>query len=292
MSNTFKSIGLIGKFADTTVANTIEALSQYLVKRKVRCIIHDDTAKLIGDQGLETGTKEDICKTCDLVIVIGGDGTMLDAARTFVDYEIPLLGINLGRLGFLVDISPDDMTKKLDNILEGDYLKEERFLLHANFICEDGVNTESYAFNEVAIHKWNVARMIELDTFINGQYVNTQRSDGMIVSTPTGSTAYALSGGGPLVHPTLDAIVMVPICPHTMSFRPIVVDGNSTIEITIADINQVDAQVTCDGRVNFNVVSGDRVVIRKKQKPICLIHPSDYDYFEILRAKLHWGHKL
>ncbi len=292
MSTKFSKIGLIGKFGDPGVEDTLDTLSDYLQKKGLTVILDEQTAEMLKDNSLPTSPRDEIGKQCDLAIVIGGDGTFLNAARTLVDYEVPLLGINLGRLGFLVDISPDNMIDTLDAVLQGNYQEEQRALLNCDIICEGGMKTTEIAFNDVVIHKWNVARMIEVEVYIDGQYVNTQRSDGLIVSTPTGSTAYALSGGGPILHPSLDSMVIVPICPHTMSYRPLVVGGNSKIEVVISHNNQDDAQVTCDGQLNQNLVNGDKMIITCKDKRIRLIHPKSYDYYEILRAKLRWAEKL
>ena len=292
MSTKFSKIGLIGKFGDPGVEDTLDTLSDYLQKKGLTVILDEQTAEMLKDNSLPTGSRDEIGKQCDLAMVIGGDGTFLNAARTLVEYEVPLLGINLGRLGFLVDISPNNMIDTLDAVLQGDYQEEQRALLNCDIICEGGMKTTEIAFNDVVVHKWNVARMIEVEVYIDGQYVNTQRSDGLIVSTPTGSTAYALSGGGPILHPSLDSMVIVPICPHTMSYRPLVVGGNSKIEIVISHNNQDDAQVTCDGQVNQNLVNGDKIIITCKDKYIRLIHPKTYDYYEILRAKLKWAEKL
>lgn len=291
MADIFPTIGIIGKFSDPSVGATIQMLGRYLTERRHRVLLETETAAIIAITEFETATREDIGVACDLVIMVGGDGTMLNAARSLAKYQVPLVGINLGRLGFLTDISPDNCLHKLEAILQGKFKEERRSMLQGTFECEGGLTTEGVALNEVVVHKLNVARMIELDTYIDGQYVNTVCSDGLIVSTPTGSTAYALSGGGPLVHPALTAILLVPICPHTMSHRPIVVDGNSEVQVVVTKHNREDAQVTCDGQVNFNLLPGDRAIIRKLETDLRLIHPESYDYYAILRAKLHWGRK-
>jgi NAD+ kinase len=288
---TFQHIGLFGKITDPRVAEPIRELVNFLQSKNLQVTLDAETTEALSLDG-DKADIDTIGTQCDLAIVVGGDGTMLSATRRLADFDVALLGINQGRLGFLADISPNHVEEKLDAILAGKFIEEERFLLHAGFICEAGETTESLAFNEVVVHKWNVARMIELDTYINDGYVNTTRSDGLIVSTPTGSTAYALSGGGPLLHPSLNSVVLVPICPHTMSHRPLVVNADSRIEIVINEINTDDAQVTCDGQVNFNLMPGDRVVISRHPQPVRLIHPEGYSYYEILRAKLHWSRKL
>lgn len=287
-----KTIGLIGKFADSSTRDTLQTVHDMLTAQGRKVLLDSHTAEVIPDLAIDSVDRDTLGKQCDLIIVVGGDGTFLNAARSLVEHDVPLLGINLGRLGFLADISRDEIHTTLQKMLDGDFVEERRFMLHASIQCEDIENSESFAFNDVVVHKWNVARMIELDIYINGQYMNTLRSDGLIISTPTGSTAYALSGGGPIVHPSLDAIILVPICPHTMSQRPIVVDGSSEIEVVISNMNQAEAQVTCDGQQNINIKCGDSVMVKKFAKPLRMHHPSTYDYYEILRAKLHWGHKL
>lgn len=285
----FKRAGLIGKYGDPGVGGTLAKLSSYLKQRHIEVLLDDGTAQLLPGHGLETGSRDEIGRRCDLVIVVGGDGTLLNAARSLVGFGIPLLGVNLGRLGFLVDISSDEMAQHLDHILAGNYLEEKRLLLHASVERGGETVSASDAFNDVVLHKWDVARMIEFDVHINGQFVNTYRSDGMIVSTPTGSTAYALSSNGPILHPTLDALALVPICPHTMSNRPIVVEGGSRIEIKVDEASAKNARITCDGQISLDLTPGARVVIRKKEQCIRLIHPANYDYYQMLRAKLHWG---
>lgn len=291
MPSEFKIIGLIGKYGDPGIAQTLTSMAVYLKNRGLAVWLDQETAHTVPDLGLNTATREELGQRCDLVAVIGGDGTLLNAARSLADAGIPVVSINLGRLGFLADISPDTMLNVMDEILAGKYCSEERFLLHGKLMRGGQAFQESDAFNEVVVHKWNMARMIELEIYINGQFVDRQRSDGIIVSTPTGSTAYALSGGGPILTPTLNAITLVPICPHTLSNRPIVVDGDSRIEIVASDCKKEHAQMTCDGQTNFTVLDGDRIVIKKKANPIRLIHPANHDYFQILRTKLRWGSK-
>ncbi len=290
--NSFSTIGLIGKYSDSCVEDTLNRLADYLGNRAVKVLLDEATAEVVPGLGLKIVSREELGNHCDLVIVVGGDGTLLNAVRSLADYDIPLLGINLGHLGFLADISPDCMVSCLDEVLSGNYQEEKRCLLHAAIMHDGEVITESCAFNDVVIHKWDIARMIEMETSINGVYVNTIRADGLIVSTPTGSTAYALSGGGPILYPSLEALVLVPICPHTMSNRPIVVHSSSMIEVVVAEHSQPYAQVTCDGQVNLGLTAGDQVVIKTAPQPVRLIHPAGHDHFELLRAKLHWGRRL
>ena len=214
---------------------------------------------------------------------------MLRAARLLADCNVPLLGINRGRLGFLADIPAHSVDSELQQILDGEFVEDERFLLHCRLERNGELLLESDALNDVIVQKWHIARLIEMETYVNGKLLHSQRADGMIVSSPTGSTAYAMSGGGPILHPTLNAIVLVPICPHTLSNRPIVIDGDSVVEIVVGTPGIDRALLTCDGETRSELQTRDRVIVRKKDKRIRLIHPPDHDHFSILRAKLHWG---
>lgn len=289
MSKPFKTIGIIGKYGDPGANDTVMRLSAILIDYGCDVLLDSETAKRIPNHNLPTIEQAAFGAQCDLAITIGGDGTLLNTARNMVDSEVPILGINLGRLGFLVDISPDEMAARMKEILQGEYEEEHRILLSCTIEHQDGTVSKSDAFNDVVIHKWEVARMIETETYINGRFLNYMRSDGLIVSTPTGSTAYALSGGGPILEPSMDAMILVPICPHTMSYRPIVLEGDSEVEINVISQPHSHAQVTCDGQINLGVVSGDVVKIRKKDKVVKLIHPHKHNHYEILRAKLRWG---
>lgn len=290
MKKGFQSIGILARHADPEVKGTLRQLSAFLKKRGHRVLLESDIVTQFGDWDLESGTPEEIASSCDLVMVVGGDGTLLRAARNFANHDIPLLGINLGRLGFLADVSPIDMLDTLEQILSGDYDEEQRFMLRMDMGPPNKPTTPSVALNDVVIHKWNIARMIEYETYVDGRLVNTQRSDGLIVATPTGSTAYALSGGGPLLDPSLNALVLVPICPHTLSNRPIVVGGDCEIEIVICGRTQPkQVRVTCDGETSQVATKHDRIHIRKHEHLVRLIHPSGHDHFNILRAKLGWS---
>ncbi len=285
----FHTIGLIGKFGDRNVAGTLNQIADYLRQRQLRVLLDDSSARLITGNTLEIASRTAIGEECDLVIVMGGDGTMLNAARSLVDYEVPILGVNLGRLGFLADVSPSEIPHRLEAVLNGHFREARRSLLHAQVLREDQVISEADALNDVVVHKREVARMIEVETFVDGRFLNAYRADGLIISTPTGSTAYALAGGGPILHPGLEAVVLVPICPHTLTHRPIVVKADSVIEIILNSANTTQSQVTCDGQISLAIEPGDRILIRKKGRKARLIHPLNHDYFELLRAKLNWG---
>lgn len=289
MPRNFQSVGLIGKYEDPGIGDSLRSLAQHLRGRGLKVVLDQATAERIGDLDIEPADRAAIGEACDLAVVVGGDGTLLNAARTLSDFDIPVVGVNMGRLGFLVDVSPADMMPCLDAILEGRYREEDRLLLRAQVFRGEALIMESDALNDVVIHKWQVARMIEFETWIDGAFVHKHRSDGVIVSTPTGSTAYALSGGGPILHPSLPAVVLVPICPHTLTNRPIVVGAESRIEITVTQSAEGEGQITCDGQVNARIAVGDRICISAKPRKLRLLHPADYDYFRILRSKLRWS---
>ena len=288
MNAPFKRVGLIGKSGDQHVSTTLQALSALLERHRLQIQVDEDIADMLAGSVGAVVTRETMARQCDLAIVVGGDGTLLNAARSLADTGCAVLGVNLGRLGFLVDVSPEDMDTQINSILGGDFIEEPRTLLHA-MVTRDGEPVdESTALNDVVINKKDIARMIELDTWIDGHFLNRNRSDGLIVATPTGSTAYALSGGGPILHPGLDAIALVPICPHTLSNRPIVINHDSCIEIVIHE-GTLQAQISCDGQVNLTLDPGDRVTVRRHEHDLRLLHPPGHDYFDVLRKKLRWS---
>jgi len=288
----FKKVGIISKRGESRVLDAVNQLCDILKTLNREIYLDKSTADIMDEPQNEILTRRELGEQVDLAIVVGGDGTLLNAARSLSQFDVPLLGINLGRLGFLTDISPIDMDKKLRDIFEGQYKEEPRGLLHTTIFRQGELISESSAFNDVVVHKWNGARMLEYETYIDGQFINTTRSDGLIVSAPTGSTGYALSGGGPILHPSLHAIVLVPICPHSMTYRPLVVFADAKIEIIVRDCNQAEAQVTCDGQINLGIQAHDHITIKRHDNCARLLHPVNYDYYEILRAKLHWGKRL
>lgn len=290
MTAHFQTIGLIGKSDAERIAETLSELYWHMVKRGLRVIVEKDCEEFIRGASPETGKIAELGERCDLAVVVGGDGTLLTAARFLAQFAIPLIGVNLGRLGFLVDISPADVAARLDEILvDGRFSAEERSILRATILRNGEAIHRQTAINEVVIHSWNATSMIEIETSINGAFLNSQRSDGLIVSTPTGSTAYALSAGGPILSPNLKAIVLAPINPHTLTNRPIVVDDASVVGIAFRPSKQFKAQVVCDNVSIPDVEIGDRIEIQKEAKPFRILHPLDYDFFEILRAKLNWS---
>ena len=285
LNTSFQNIGLIAKPEGKKSQNeTLGVLTKLLKDHKKRVFCEQNAAHMLKLSDSFTFTE--MANEVDLAIVVGGDGTLLHAARNLVDKEVPVLGINLGRLGFLVDISPSDIGKIMVEVLSGNYKEDHRCLLE----CQVGDKKPQIALNDVVFHKWNVARMIEFETWINGSFLDTQRSDGIIVSTPTGSTAYALSGGGPLLSPELEVMSIVPICPHTLSNRPIVISGGSNVSFSVCGKTKSEnVQVTCDGQVSMKINDGDKVKVSLYEKSLRLLHPPQYDHFQIIRAKLGWG---
>ena len=225
----------------------------------------------------------------DLGIVLGGDGTLLAAARILGPLDVPLLCINLGRLGFLADISPNETFDVLPTILGGEFCAEDRLVLDVELHREGRLLRTVTALNELVLHKWDSLRMVEFETRAGGRLLNRQRADGVIVATPTGSTAYALSSGGPILYPDMRALVVVPICQHTLAIRPMVLGAEQPLEIELTQDNWSKARLVCDGQQSVPLEIGDRVVIRARERSLRLIHPVGYDYFELLRTKLHWG---
>lgn len=293
MSMAFSKVGLIGKYGDPSVAGTLLRIAGLLKKRDCEVWLDASTAEHIPEHNLAIADFDELGQKCDLAITVGGDGTLLHTARSLVNHKIALLGVNLGHLGFLVDVSPKQLEKQLDEVMSGTYVEEHRIMLTATIENENEPEPRiSDAFNDVVIHKWEVARMIEAETYINGRLLNTMRSDGLIISTPTGSTAYALSGGGPILAPDMDAMVIVPICPHSMSYRPIVLDGASKIEVLVRENPHSHAQVTCDGQINMGLVSGDKILIERKQTRVRIIHPPEHNHYHVLREKLRWSEHL
>ncbi|MCB1865330.1 MAG: NAD(+) kinase [Chromatiales bacterium] len=289
MASRFQSIGLIGKPEDPRVSGALAALAGWLGTRVPKVLFEETTAACCAQAGTTGLPIDELARRVDLAIVLGGDGTLLHCARAMLATDVPLVGVNLGRLGFLAEISAGDMQTSLERILDGEFLEERRSILACEIEHEGHAVSRADAFNDVVVHKWGTARMIELETTIGGRFLNRQRADGLIVSTPTGSTAYALSGGGPILEPQLDATLLVPICPHTLSNRPLVVSGDEPIEITVADAMANTARVTCDGQTGFEVPTGARVRVVRKRERVRLLHLPEYDYFSVLRAKLRWG---
>lgn len=285
----FQRIGLIAKHADAEVAAAVAAALAVIEARGIDVIIDENCAAVTSTGSVRVVKETDIAEGRDLIVAIGGDGTLLRAAKLAFPGNVAVMGVNLGRLGFLTDLTPEQVAGGLPAILDGNYTSEERCVLRAEIIRDGDIVGHGDGLNDVVIQKWNTARLIAFDTYVDGRFVLSQRSDGMIVSTPTGSTAYSLSGGGPILHPQLDAIVLVPICPHALTNRPIVLEDTATIEVNIGAEYAADSRVTCDGEPIGEILPGDNIRITRHQFTVHLIHPAGHDHFANLRAKLHWG---
>ncbi|MBK1695064.1 NAD kinase [Chromatium weissei] len=286
----FTTVGIIAKSGDPLpVRSTLNRLDAHLRFHALARLFDAESARLLAAPPDLTVSLRELAERSDLIIVVGGDGTLLQAARATAAHDVPLLGINLGRLGFLVDVSPEHIETVIDQILAGDYQAETRSLLRATVMTERGAGQTATALNDVAIHKWNTARMIEFETYLDGVFINAQRSDGLIIATPTGSTAYALSGGGPLVDPALDATLLVPICPHDLSQRPLVIPADRRVDVRICELNQLQVQITCDGQTPLPLPENGWIRIERHADRVRLLHPSGHNHYQIMRAKLHWG---
>jgi NAD+ kinase len=292
MPAAFSTVGLFGKFNDPSVGGVIDDLTQYLLGRGLRVRLAQSTADNIPGTAIPSLPDEEIGGAIDLAIVVGGDGTMLNVARLISPFGVPLMGVNLGRLGFLTDIPADTMNTVVSDILDGEYETEERLLLSAEIMRAGKIVHSHSAFNDVVLGKGESGRLIEFETFLDGEFVLSMRADGIIAATPTGSTAYALSAGGPILHPTLGAIVLVPICPHTLSDRPIVVDSGCVVEFVIIQVQNQRTHAIFDGQSRFLLQENDRIYVRRADKPVRLVHPAHRNHYEVLRVKLHWGEKL
>ena len=288
----FRNIGLIGRLGSGKVVDTLRRLKRFLLDGGYTVILEDAVADLLPGHQQQVCTRKMMGEICDLVIVVGGDGSLLGAARALCRYDVPVLGVNRGGLGFLTDISPDELELRVGEVLAGQYTVESRFLLDAFVRRDEEQLGSSEALNEGVLHPGKSARMIEFELHVDGQFVYSQKSDGLIVATPTGSTAYSLSAGGPIMHPKLDAVVLVPMFPHTLSSRPIVVDGNSELRVHISKQNGIYPQVSCDGQVHIACAPGDTLIIRKKPQKLRLIHPLDHNFYAICRSKLGWSSRL
>lgn len=271
----FNTIGIITKPNDPRSNEKAEELSDLLKNKDVNVVRGD----------------EQRAEQADLIIVVGGDGSLLNAARSFVDKKIPIFGINLGRLGFLADVPVANMEEAINEVLIGRFTQEQRHLLSCQVKQDNKIQGQFLALNDAVVHRTETIRMIEFDLFINDTFVSNQRADGLIITTPTGSTAYALSSGGPIIHPGINAIGLVSICPHTMSHRPLLVPGDSQIVIKIKD-SEYGAIISFDGQTSIAVKAGQDIRLCQYSNVINLLHPKNYDYFEIIRSKLHWGTQL
>ncbi|HUA87929.1 MAG TPA: NAD(+)/NADH kinase [Steroidobacteraceae bacterium] len=277
----------MGRFSDPRIAESVSALLPHLAAKPVTVLVSEDAQ--VNSPQVQRVPEASFGSRADLVIAIGGDGTLLYAARLVARHGVPLLGVNRGRVGFLTDVMPQDMLGSVDAALRGELTCDERPLLAARLHSADGRLAEALALNDVVMQKHDTGRTLDFETRINGQFVNSHGGDGIIVATGTGSTAYALSCGGPIVEPHLPALVIAPICPHTLSDRPIIVSSGSVIEVALVERADTQAHVICDGALLGDFSAADRLEVRTAAERVRLLHPPGHDYYRLLRSKLHWG---
>lgn len=287
MNNTFKRIGLFIRKDDPVLKTAVIQVNDFLHSRNLQVFCNDPISFL---PDLEIISIAEFPSKCDLTIAIGGDGTMLSVSRALAGSDLPIVGVNVGRLGFLADVTLNNLQTQLARILEGQYRHDSRFLLQAHL--NNAEQHFSIAMNDVVIHSHQSLHMIEFETHINGRFLNSQRADGLVIATPTGSTAYAMSAGGPILDVDLEALVLTSVCPHTLSNRPLVIAASSLIDITLSEKNITTAMVTCDGRPGHLLEPGDSIRVQRHPNQIDLLHLEDHDHYSILRAKLEWGRKL
>ncbi len=290
----FETVGLIARLGNPLVADTLVRIYGLLQARGVNVLVEEPSASMLSGAEAKPRVchRHDLGGHCDLVIVIGGDGSLLGVARELAVSGVPVVGVNRGSLGFLADISPEEVEARIGEVLDGRYRLDERFLLEAAILRAGVTVATGAALNDVVIHAGTLSRMMEFELYVDEEFVYEQRSDGLIVCTPTGSTAYALSAGGPIMHPRLDAICVVPMFPHTLTSRPLVVQGTCELTIVIGDYNDTSPQVSCDSQVDLQTEPGDRIVVRKRPGPLKLLHPLDHSFYESCRSKLDWGSRL
>jgi NAD+ kinase len=284
----FANVALTGNDRDPRVVETLQILAAHLHSRGRKVFAESESTVDFGAIRVERRPAAQLAAETSLMVAIGGDGTMLHAARLASPYAVPVLGVNRGRLGFLADIGPQDVRDRLDEILAGRYVQDRRAMLTATLSSASG-SLSGQALNDVVLQKWQTGRTLDFETWIDDRYVNTHRADGLVIATATGSTAYALSCGGPILYPELDALVLAPICPHTLSDRPIVIRSTSRVEIRLLERPETQARVICDGVSLGELALGEKLTIEPAASSVTLLHPQDHDYFRILRSKLRWG---
>jgi NAD+ kinase len=286
----FQNVALIGKHNAPEIEEPLLRLAAFLSSRGLAVVVDSLTAEQLKDNPYPAMNLDEMGRTVDLAIVLGGDGTMLNIVRTLSPCNIPMVGVNQGRLGFLTDLTLDNMQDSITAMLEGKFVTEQRLLLSARILRDDVEVFSGSAFNEVVVHRNNISSMIEFEVRIDGEYLYNQRADGLIVATPTGSTAYAMSAGGPILHPSLDILELVPICPHTLSNRPIVVKSTSVLEILMHRTG--DIRVRFDSHTSYDMQLHDKIIVTRHPEVACLLHPAGHSYYHTLREKLLWNQTL
>lgn len=283
----FATIALIGRYASPVIAEPLARLASFLTARGHRVVLDAATVEDAPLAGYSTAAADALGREAQLAIVIGGDGTMLSIARRLAPFGVPLIGINQGRLGFLTDIALADMENTLGAMLAGRYVEETRTLLDATLTRTSGSTENALALNDVVVNRGGLGGMIDCSVTVDGRFVYSMRADGLILATPTGSTAYALSAQGPIVDPGVPAVLLVPVAPHALTNRPIAVRDSAVVEIEL--LRGKDASLHCDGQSHFALADGDRVLVRRAAHRVRLLHPQDHDHFAMLRKKLHWS---
>ncbi|MGO4762139.1 NAD kinase [Cupriavidus sp. 2KB_3] len=282
----FQTVALVGRYSTAGIEGPLEELAACISRNGQDVVFERETAQATGLSGYPVFSADEIGREADVAVVLGGDGTLLGLARQLAGLDVPLIGVNHGRLGFMTDIPLEDVTRALPEMLAGRYEAETRMLLESRVIRDDSVIFSALAFNDVVVNRSGISGMVELAVSVDGYFMYNQRSDGLIVSTPTGSTAYALAAGGPILHPTLSGLVLVPIAPHALSNRPIVLPHDAEVTIEVATAR--DASANFDMQSLTSLLQGDRIVVRRSSKTVTLLHPVGYNYYATLRKKLHW----
>ena len=290
MKTAFQTIAIIGKYKTPEIAVPVLSLAEFLAGQGYAVVIDSLTAENAPQAAFPALKLEEMGTQVDLAVVLGGDGTLLNIARTLAPHRIPLIGVNQGRIGFLTDLSIETMKKTVAAMLKGHYVEEKRLLLQAAVVRDKREIFHGLAFNEVVVHRSNVSSMVEFEVRIDGEYLYNQRADGLIISTPTGSTAYALSSGGPILHPALDVLELVPVCPHSLSNRPLVVKGDSVLELLMH--RNGDIHVRYDSHTHVDLQLHDKVIVSRYHEPVLLLHPEGHSYYHTLREKLLWTQTL
>ena len=285
-----KTVGIISRPRREDVARVVPPLINWLQAHGAEVFCDSETGDCLQPLSAQTRTREALPSCTDLLIVLGGDGTLLSAARLTADYRVPILAVNLGGLGFLTTVPQDEIYSILEELFEGKHRVSERVMLDAEIIRAGNVIRRQSALNDAVLNKAALARIMDLELRVDGEYVTTYKSDGLIISTPTGSTAYSLAAGGPIVYPSVEAFVVSPICPHTLTNRPIVIPDSATIEI---DFKAEDDAVflTLDGQIGIELFRGDHIRVRKAPNKLMLVRPARKTYYQILRSKLKWGER-
>lgn len=297
MKSKFRHVALIGKYqavvaggfagAGRSSRHALEVIAQFLHNKGCEVVFEQDTANNVGVTGYPVMDAERIGAQCDLALVVGGDGTMLGIGRKLARFGVPLIGINQGRLGFVTDIAFEDFERVLGPILAGEFVEDHRGLMHARVMRDGRCVMEALAMNDVVVNRGATSGMVELRVEVDGHFVANQRADGLIIATPTGSSAYALSAGGPLLHPSIPGWVMVPIAPHTLTNRPVVIANVS--EIAIEVVAGRDASANFDMQSLASLMHGDRIIVNRSEHHVRFLHPKGWTYFDTLRQKMHWN---